>query len=182
MDHARPTQNARHLPSCSLGRVCLLLRILCISSGHLHVGDACQRQPFASFFPSALGMHIDRGILLHAISLASGSREQLQYDYWVVTETDLCVLSKTLVPFHSLDIKRKIPLSYINRCFVSTNGHGLLDRWGASWPVLFVGTTSKERLEFAIWGGALTESAWFLQPVLDQRDALRSLEAMEVFA
>jgi hypothetical protein len=107
--------------------------------------------------------------------------QDLQDNYWVVTETDLWVLSKRLVPFRSLDIKRQIPLSCISRCFLTAHGHDFLDRWG-SWPSLFVGTTGKEKLKFAVRGGSLAESAWFLQQILDQRDALRSLEAVEVFA
>jgi hypothetical protein len=109
--------------------------------------------------------------------------EQLEDNYWVLTEKDLFVLTKRQVPFHSLDINRKIPLLSIARCEFTTSRQGLLDRWGATLPTAFISTTSKEHLEFRKEALALAKNEWFLLQVLNQRDKARSHEAaIEVLA
>jgi hypothetical protein len=100
--------------------------------------------------------------------------DALKDNYWVITETDLCVLRKWHPRF---SFERKIPLLSISRCIVTAKGHGWLDRRDASFPSVFVGTTGKSNVEFAIRGFALVESMWFVQQVLEQRDAMRSLQA-----
>jgi hypothetical protein len=116
-------------------------------------------------------------LLIYALDTYCASKK-LQDRYWVVTETDLFVLH---TPCSRLDINRKIPLLSISRCLFITTGQGLLDRWGASLPLVFIGTTGKEKLEFSIWGLALAENEWFLQQVLNQRNRERS-DVIEVFA
>jgi hypothetical protein len=87
-------------------------------------------------------------------------REGLQDNYWVVTETDLCVLSKR----HSLDIKLKIALPNISRCFhCTTNGQGWLDWRGTSLPPLLICTKQKEKVGIDMHVLALAENAWFVQ-------------------
>jgi hypothetical protein len=133
--------------------------------------------------PFVTGTWLVLFLLLYAVLMKGWVNDALEDNYWVVTETDLFVLPKRHAPYPSLYFKRKIPLLSIARCIVTAKGQCRLDRRDASFPSVFVSTTSKKRWEFAIRGQALAESKWFMQHVLDQRDEVRSLQGvLEVFA
>jgi hypothetical protein len=122
-------------------------------------------------------------LLLFAFIITVCLREELQDNYWVITETDLFVLTKRQVPFHSLDINRKIPLLSISRCLFTTNEQGLLDWWGASLARVVLSTTTNEYLGLGKSGFAVAENEWFMLEVLSQREkAMRIEPAIEVFA
>jgi hypothetical protein len=122
-------------------------------------------------------------LILFAFIITVCLREELQDNYWVITETDLFVLTKRQVPFHSLDINRKIPLLSISRCLFTTNEQGLLDWWGASLARVVLSTTTNEYLGLGKSGFAVAENEWFMLEVLSQREkAMRIEPAIEVFA
>jgi hypothetical protein len=103
-----------------------------------------------------------------AVNVFRRTNQTFRDNYWVVTETHLCVLSKR----DGLAIKRNIPLSIITQCSTTTRGSGRLDKRGASLPEFVIYTSSEEELKCSARGVAVAENEWFVQQVLSQRESV----------